>query len=278
MGQPIELILMRQLAEYLVMPIFLVDPAGDLLFYNEPAEEMLGRRFDEAGPMPAAEWSTAFSQRDDDGAPIASDHLPLMIALRQHRPAHRTFWITGHDGVARRLGVTAFPLEGSAGRHLGAVALFWGVHDPGGQAAPEAQPALRSDGASPRQHAIEVIMMRHLAGYLAMPILLFDPEGNLLYYNKPAEAIYGRPLAESEMRSEGWVRTIPLFDEDGSPIPPHARPMTVALKEHHPVHRRLRISDLEGASRRIESTAFPLEGQGRRGLGGVVIFWELEPA
>jgi len=57
---PIELILMRQLAGSLAMPIFVVDPAGDLLFYNEPAEELLGRRFDEAGPMPAADWSTAF--------------------------------------------------------------------------------------------------------------------------------------------------------------------------------------------------------------------------
>lgn len=128
MAQPaIELILMRQLAEYLAMPIFVVDPAGDLLFYNEPAESLLGRRFDEAGPMPAAEWSTAFSQRDEGGSPIPPEELPLMVALRKHQPAHRTFWITGNDGVARQLGVTAFPLEGLGGRHLGAVALFWGL-------------------------------------------------------------------------------------------------------------------------------------------------------
>ncbi|HEV8338820.1 MAG TPA: PAS domain-containing protein [bacterium] len=125
MAQAIELILMRQLAGSLAMPIFVVDPAGDLLFYNEPAEELLGRRFDEAGPMPAAEWSTVFSQRDDDGSPIPPDGLPLMIALRDGRPAHRTFWITGHDAVARRVGVTAFPLEATERGHLGAVALFW---------------------------------------------------------------------------------------------------------------------------------------------------------
>lgn len=125
MAQPIELILMRQLAGALAMPIFVVDPAGDLLFYNEPAEDLLGRRFDEAGPMPAAEWSTVFSQRDEDGSPIPPEGIPLMIALRERHPAHRTFWITGHDGVARRVGVTAFPLEAIEGGHLGAVALFW---------------------------------------------------------------------------------------------------------------------------------------------------------
>ncbi len=33
--QEIEMILARQLASYLVMPIFVVDPAGTLVFYNE---------------------------------------------------------------------------------------------------------------------------------------------------------------------------------------------------------------------------------------------------
>jgi PAS domain-containing protein len=41
----IEMILMRQLASYLAMPIFIVDPVGNLVFYNEPAESILGRRF-----------------------------------------------------------------------------------------------------------------------------------------------------------------------------------------------------------------------------------------
>jgi hypothetical protein len=43
MAQPIQIILMRQLAGYLSVPLFLVGPNGDLLFYNEPAEAILGR-------------------------------------------------------------------------------------------------------------------------------------------------------------------------------------------------------------------------------------------
>ena len=57
MAQPIQIILMRQLAGYLSVPMFLVGPNGDLLFYNEPAETILGRRFDETGTMSAKEWS-----------------------------------------------------------------------------------------------------------------------------------------------------------------------------------------------------------------------------
>jgi PAS domain-containing protein len=121
----VELILMRQLASYLAVPTFLVDPEGNLLYYNEPAERLLGRRYDETGEMPLAEWSTAFTPTAEDGTPLPPEHLPLTIALRARQPAHRTMRISGLDGVQRRIEVTAFPLEAQGGRHLGAVAIFW---------------------------------------------------------------------------------------------------------------------------------------------------------
>jgi PAS domain-containing protein len=125
--QSIEVILMRQLASYLAMPMFLADPAGNLLFYNEPAETLLGRRFDEVEPMGLEVWSTIFNPTDDNGAPIPPDGVPLVVALQHRRPAHSTLGITGLDGVSRRLEVTAFPLVGQGGRHLGAVAMFWEI-------------------------------------------------------------------------------------------------------------------------------------------------------
>lgn len=127
----VEVILMRQLASYLAMPIFLVDPAGNLLFYNEPAEALLGRRYEEnAGEMPLEEWSTIFKPTAVDGSPLPPDALPLVIALQKHRAAHRALRIRGLDGVSRMIQVTAFPLEGQGGRHLGAVAIFWEASHP----------------------------------------------------------------------------------------------------------------------------------------------------
>jgi len=123
--QEIEVILTRQLASYLAMPMFLVDPRGTLLYYNEPAEAILGLRFEETGEMPAAEWSTIWKPVDDDGTPLPPAALPLTIALTERRPAFRTFGICGLNGTARRISVTAFPLIGQAGRFLGAVAIFW---------------------------------------------------------------------------------------------------------------------------------------------------------
>ena len=42
----IELILSRQLAECLYIPVFINDTEGNLLFYNEPAEEILGKMYE----------------------------------------------------------------------------------------------------------------------------------------------------------------------------------------------------------------------------------------
>lgn len=121
----IEIILMRQLASYLVVPIFVVDNQGTMLFYNEPAEALIGRQFDEAGEMPMAEWTTVFKTRDAHDVPLPLDRQPLVIALRRRVPAYLRLRITGLDGVIRSLEVVAFPLQGQGNRMLGAAALFW---------------------------------------------------------------------------------------------------------------------------------------------------------
>jgi PAS domain-containing protein len=125
MAHPIQIILARQLAGYLDVPLFLVDPKGTLLFYNEPAEAILGRRFQESGAMAADEWSTGFAPVDEEGKAIPPEELPLMIALARQRPAYRRIFIRGFDGVQRHLEVAAIPITGLQGEFLGAMALFW---------------------------------------------------------------------------------------------------------------------------------------------------------
>jgi len=121
----IEVILARHLAEYLAMPIFIVNPDGDLIFYNEQAEAVLGQTYSETGAMPAREWGTIFHPIDREGNSLPLEDLPLVIALTEHHPAHKLFWIRGMDGILREIEVTAFPLIGQADRFLGAIAIFW---------------------------------------------------------------------------------------------------------------------------------------------------------
>jgi PAS domain-containing protein len=123
--QEIEMILTRQLADCLAVPIFLVNAEGMLLFYNEPAERIFGRRFEETGPLSTEEWSAGLVLMDDEGHVLQPESRPLMIALTQRRATQATMWIRGWDQVKRRIQATALPLIGRANRFLGAAVIFW---------------------------------------------------------------------------------------------------------------------------------------------------------
>jgi PAS domain-containing protein len=126
---PIELILLRQVASYLEMPIFLVDATGSLVYFNEPAEPLLGCRFDEIGEMAMADWLAVFRPTWRRRRRPAGDQTPLVVALTTQRPVHATLEITGVDRVRRPIEVTAFPLRGGHGRLVGAIAIFWPATD-----------------------------------------------------------------------------------------------------------------------------------------------------
>lgn len=121
----IELILLRQLATSLAVPVFLVDERGDLVFLNEPAERLLGIRLEDLDALPFETWTTAFAPRSTEGDALGAEALPLVRALREREPAHGPLQITGADGTSRSIAITAFPLEGGRGRLIGAVAMFW---------------------------------------------------------------------------------------------------------------------------------------------------------
>ena len=121
----IEIILNRQLADCLSVPVFIVDPIGTLLFFNEPAEKLLGSRFDDTGELKVEEWSTMFTPLDDKGDVIPPEKLPLVMTLNSKRPAHKSFWIKNLNGEKYKISATTYPIIGRSKRFSGAVALFW---------------------------------------------------------------------------------------------------------------------------------------------------------
>lgn len=128
------LILARELATNLATPVFVVDPQGSLVFYNESAEEILGEPFEEAGELTRDQWATMFSPHAPDGRPLSPEEVPLVRALVEHIPAQAHMGITGRDGVRREITVMAFPLVGGDEEFAGAVAFFWeddGTQSPG---------------------------------------------------------------------------------------------------------------------------------------------------
>jgi PAS domain-containing protein len=121
----IEIILNRQLADCLSIPVFITDTEGNLIFYNEPAEVVLGKRFEETGEMPVGEWSTIFKPLDEDGAPLHPEELPLVKTLNDEYPHHKKFQIESLKGEKQHISVTSYPIISRAGKFLGAVAIFW---------------------------------------------------------------------------------------------------------------------------------------------------------
>jgi PAS domain-containing protein len=292
--QEIELILTRQLASSLATPCLVFDPQGTLIFYNEPAETIMGQRFEETGAMLVSELARIFTATDGRGTPLPADALPLTIALLTRRPAYKRFWIRSLDGVRRQIASSAFPIIGEAGQFLGAMAIVPEVHDkgsappwvearppgltqPGPGAPKELDPQARGGFAARPQKEIEVILTRQLASYLATPIIIVDPRGTLLYYNEPGETIIGLRFEEAgEVPASVWLTVSSPTDRAGKRLPPSRHPLMVALAERRPAHRRFWIRGRDGVRRQIEVVAIPIIGQAERFLGGMALFWEVK--
>ena len=123
--QPIEMILLHQWASYMAIAIGVVDTDGNLVYYNEPAEAILGQRFDEAGELNAQELAGILAPTDLDGELIPMDEVPLVAALFERRPGHRRMRIRGFDGSWREIELSAIPVIGQGDRLLGAMTTFW---------------------------------------------------------------------------------------------------------------------------------------------------------
>jgi PAS domain-containing protein len=128
--KPVELILARNLMSSLSTPAFLVDEGGVLIFYNEAAGILLGKRFEEIGKVGPEEWGTIFGPFDEHGEQIPYEELPLVIAIRQGRPAHSRFTIRSTDGSMHEIEVSAFPILTAHGSQ-GGMAIFWPVSNNG---------------------------------------------------------------------------------------------------------------------------------------------------
>lgn len=125
----IEIILNRQLADCLSIPVFITDTIGNLVFYNEPAENVLGKRFEETGEMPVEMWARIFKPIDEFNKEIPPEDLPLVKTLRDFSPYHKSFWIKSLQGNTEKIALTSYPIISRENKFLGAAAMFWKLKD-----------------------------------------------------------------------------------------------------------------------------------------------------
>ena len=123
-SQPIELIIARNLMAAVELAAFIVDPDGVIVFFNDAAGELIGRRFEDVGPLTREEWSTEFGPFDEFGKLLPTQGLPLTAALREGLPANGRFRVRPKDGDLLEVEVSALPLVTAYGFE-GAIVVFW---------------------------------------------------------------------------------------------------------------------------------------------------------
>jgi len=127
-GQPLVLILARNLVASVTVAAFVTDAEGAVVFYNDAAGELLGRRFEETGRLTREEWRS-IGPVDAEGHPLDTD-APLTTAIKQNRPRHERFRICTDERGVVMVETSAFPLTAPDGFH-GAVVVFWPAEEGG---------------------------------------------------------------------------------------------------------------------------------------------------
>jgi PAS domain-containing protein len=121
------LILAREFAANLSTPTLVADARWRLVYYNEAAEEYVGKRFAQTGEVALDEWLASFEPRTSAQEPLPPERRPGRIAFEERRASHLRFRVTMADGVERDIEVTAFPLFAHTDEFVGVVAIFWPV-------------------------------------------------------------------------------------------------------------------------------------------------------
>lgn len=123
------LILAREFASNLATPTLIADAEGRLIFFNDAAEQIVGKPFAEVGEVPIDEFTAGFQPKTRDAEPLPADRRPARIALDEQRAVHERFMVTSADGVEREIAVTGFPLFAHADEFVGIMTIFWREHE-----------------------------------------------------------------------------------------------------------------------------------------------------
>jgi PAS domain-containing protein len=128
----------------------------------------------------------------------------------------------------------------------------------------------------PASKPIQLILARQLASCMATATMLFDAQGNMVFYNEPAEPIFNARFDETgEVKVDDLLSVVNVADENRQPLAPEARPGRVARLERRPTTRTIWMSCNGSAWRRLQATAVPIIGEQDELHGVMQFFWDV---
>jgi PAS domain-containing protein len=123
-----------------------------------------------------------------------------------------------------------------------------------------------------------LIQARNLITSLALPALLTDPDGRLLFFNDAAAARLGRRFEEvGRLPQEEWARYFGPFDEEGRPLAVDSLPLARALRGGRPAQGRFHLRFGDSDLQEVEVSALPLLEPDFL-EGALIVFWPIEDA
>ena len=123
------LILARAFAGQLATAVFLLDPEGTIIYYNEAGERLTGRPFIEGAGSTLEDWMMRRRQRDEEGHELPIQELPLGKTMLKREPAHGIIRFQTEDGVDRRIETASFPLFAHTEDFVGTISIVWPIEE-----------------------------------------------------------------------------------------------------------------------------------------------------
>ena len=123
------LILARAFAAQLATAVFLLDPDGTIIYYNEAAERLTGRPFIEGAGSTADEWLSRTQPRDEEGIEVGVQDLPLGTTMLKQEPAYGIVTFRTADGEDRRVETATFPLFAHTEDFVGSFSVVWPIEE-----------------------------------------------------------------------------------------------------------------------------------------------------
>ena len=123
------LILARAFAAQIATAVFLLDPEGTIIYYNEAGERLTGRPFIEGAGLTIDQWMMDRRPRDEEGHELSIQDLPLGMTMLKQEPAHGILTFQTEDGVDRRIEAASFPLFAHTEDFVGTISIVWPIEE-----------------------------------------------------------------------------------------------------------------------------------------------------
>ena len=246
--------------------LVVMNGTGEMVYANPAALNMIGRADRET---PVGDWVAGYEFFHADAkTPLELTDLPLFRAARGEATDDVEVFVRAGEGAEGTfLNVHGRPLVGEDGAVAGAVSVIRDI-----TASKRAEAELRDTMA---EHQAQNALMATVLDSIGDGLIVTDPEGRYLVFNRSAERLLGEPLSDAPV--EGRAAVYGMYLPDGeTPLPDAETPLIKALRGEHTNDVEIFVRNAhrpEGIF--VSASGRPLRDESGALVGAVVTFRDI---